>query len=80
MDAISLSPDGYLASDPIPQERESTACWHPKALSPAPAANPMGSGHCKPGRDPLTTDQQERNHELLQLAQRTTRTMAEASS
>ncbi|MGW2612821.1 hypothetical protein ACWC4A_52540 [Streptomyces mirabilis] len=85
MDATLLSPDSYLASDPIPGEREGTACWRreepcPKAPSPAPAANPTGSGHYEPGRHPLTTDQQQRNHELLQLAQRTTRTMAEASS
>jgi hypothetical protein len=52
---------------------------------PEPPASPLWHRHGAPKPRPLTPDQQQRNRELLDLAQRTTRTprptetLAEAS-
>ncbi|MFF2520113.1 hypothetical protein, partial [Streptomyces sp. NPDC058086] len=46
----------------------------PPAPDPAQPASPMWSSHYKPWTEPVTTNQQHLNRELLDLAQRTTRT------
>ncbi|MFE3413615.1 hypothetical protein ACFXMT_36495 [Streptomyces mirabilis] len=74
---------GVVAQADREHARHSEA--RPAAPDPAQPASPMWSSHYKPRTEPVTTDQQQRNRELLDHAQRTTRTprptetLAEAS-
>ncbi|MCX4411522.1 WhiB family transcriptional regulator [Streptomyces sp. NBC_01764] len=74
---------GVLAQADRERARRSEA--RPPATDPAQPASAMWSSRYKPWTEPVTTDQQQRNRELLDLAQRTirtpcpTETLAEAS-
>ncbi|MFD7004120.1 WhiB family transcriptional regulator [Streptomyces mirabilis] len=63
---------GVVAQADRERARHSEA--RPPAPDPVQSASPMWSSHYEPWTEPVTTDQQQLNRELLDLAQRTTRT------
>ncbi|MFI1293345.1 WhiB family transcriptional regulator [Streptomyces sp. NPDC020792] len=52
------------------------AAPQPSAADQAPPAHPLWSSHYEPWREPISPDQQQRNRELLDIAQRKPRTTA----